>query len=179
MRPVLGFTRVTRGGFACTQGAVAPAVGSPAMETVVNWAQVVGAVLALVAVILAARQLSRAEKFQRQARRDLREDNRTDFHLGLVAEIADLVAQLNEYNTLRIAARLRMLPAEHFPVLRAYTGLPTTQDAQRVYMRLQNQASATVPAGVPPTVYPRYYETFRIRFWQEIDEAITALLTRP
>lgn len=150
-----------------------------ALEAVVNWAQIIGAVLALAAVGLAASQLARAEDFQRQARRDLREDNRTDFYLGLVAEIADLVALLNEENASRIAARLRMLPAQQFPVLRAYAGLPTTQQARRVFTRLQNEASATVPPGVPPTVYQRYYETFRVRFRQEIDEAITALLTRP
>jgi hypothetical protein len=68
------------------------------VETVVSWTQIVGAVLALVAVILAAGQLARAESFQRQARRDLREDNQTDFYLGLVTEIADLVAVLNQEN---------------------------------------------------------------------------------
>jgi hypothetical protein len=83
------------------------------------------------------------------ARRDLRDDNRTDFYLGLVAEIADVVAVLNDENTPLIAARLRMLPAEHFPVLRAYAGLPTTREAGRVFMRLQNEARGTAPPESP------------------------------
>jgi hypothetical protein len=146
------------------------------VETVVNWAQIIGALLALVAVILAARQLSRAEDFQRQARRDLREDNRTDFFLGLVAEIADSIAELNEHNVARIGARLRMLPGDLFPLLRGFAGLPTSADADATLLRLQDEAARTVPEGVPPTVLDRYWETFRVPFREEVNQSIRQLL---
>jgi hypothetical protein len=152
------------------------AVRCPAVESVVNWGQIIGAVLALVAVGLAAWQLSRAEEFQRQARRDLREDNRTDFHLGLVAEIADLVAVLDEYNVRQVAARLRMLPDDLFPRLRAYAGLPSTPDAVNDVAAVRQQAASTVQPGVPPTAYDRYWEAIRAPFREEVDQAISRVL---
>ena len=142
------------------------------VENLVNWAQIVGSVLALVAVTLASVQLMRAERFNRQSREDLREDRRIDFLLSQLIDIAVAVepGALNSADVPVIRAKIRALPWDMLPVLRAHVDVWPTDSGREQYaalMRAGQERGTLDPGG---SIYPAVV--------QELEDAVDQLLER-
>jgi hypothetical protein len=96
-----------------------------------------------------------AEWFNRQSREDLREDRRIDFLLSQLIDIAAAVepGALNSADVPVIRAKIRALPWDMLPVLRAHVDVWPTDSGRERYAPLMRagQERGTLDPGGPST----------------------------
>jgi hypothetical protein len=142
------------------------------VENLVNWAQILGSVLALVAVVLASVQLLRAERFNRQSREDLRNDRRIDFLLSQLIDIAVAVepGALNSADVPVIRAKIRTLPQDMLPVLRAHVNVWPTDAGKTRYGALMTAGEERGTPDASSSIYAAVVD--------ELEDAIDELIDR-
>jgi hypothetical protein len=139
-----------------------------------GWATLVGDVLAAAAIVVAVVTLRHAEATAKQARNDLREDRRIDFLQSTLLDIAVGYQQWarGDASASTLAARVRVLPPNMLPLMRAALGLPVTLAQRRQFEALA--AKHDVGVDEDELLQP-FARNFHQELHAEIDEALDRL----